>query len=133
MNFFLLIICMMFIWLPVAHGVIYSSSYYVLVLYGLCSSAICFGFLCGRVMSFHVPFFLSRPNDVGPKASSVCLKLIFSVMTYAFVMSLLSISKEGSLYRMFYFENKAEIFGFDEFGTLFNIVCEYFAVVFFSS
>jgi hypothetical protein len=132
MNFFLLIICMMFIWLPVAHGVVYSFSYHVLVLYGLCSSAICFGFLCGRLVSFHVPFFLSRPNDVGLKASSVCLKIIFSVMTYAFVMSLLSISKEGGLYRMFYFENKAEIFGFDEFGTLFNIVCEYFAVVFFS-
>jgi len=54
------------------------------------------------------------------------------VMTYAFVMSLLAISKEGGLYRMFYFENKAAIFGFDGFGALFNIVCEYFAVVFFS-
>lgn len=122
----------MFMWLPVLHGLIYSFSYHVLVLYGLCSSAITLGFFYGRILSFHVPFFVSRPDDIGPKTISVFLKIIFSVMTYAFFMSLLSISKEGGLYRMFYFEDKAAIFGFDAFGALFNIVCEFFAVVFFS-
>lgn len=132
MIFLLLIICMMFIGFPVAHGVVYSLSYHVLVLYGLCSSAIFFGFLFGRFVSFQLPLFVSRPNEVGSKTSSVCLKIIFSVMTYGFVMSLLSISEVGGLYRTFFFENKAEIFEFEGFGMLFNIICEYFAVVFFS-
>lgn len=127
------LVALVFVGVPLAYIVSYGITNTQAAIHGTAVVALLIGYIAIRSLCIARPVFVLRldplPGEQVLKKLAIAMLLVMAVATIPALSAMRSL---GDDYRILFFVEQGEIFGFDRFGFFLQIFTEYFAIPLFA-